>query len=98
MKYNHTFIGSPIQFYPTTSIQSSNKVHFEIYLGQSRVEIEHYSIVYLSRSKHCSAELPLRVVLMCAVLMHGYLISLCCEYEAHPTEGLRYSTSNAVKQ
>ena len=29
-------------------------------LWQSRVEIQHYSIAYLSRLKHCSAELPLK--------------------------------------
>ena len=29
-------------------------------LWQSRVEIQHYSVAYLSRLKHCSAELPLK--------------------------------------
>jgi len=29
-------------------------------LWQSRVEIQHHSVAYLSRLKYCSAELPLK--------------------------------------
>jgi len=39
-------------------------------MWQSQVEIEHYSIAYLSRSKHYSAELLLRAGLIHAALMH----------------------------
>ena len=45
-------------------------VLFVTYMWQSRVEIEHYSVAYLIallRSKHSSAELPLRAGLIRAV-------------------------------
>ena len=51
------------------------------HMWQSWVEIEHYSVTYLSRLKHCSAELLLRAGLM---LMLGYLITVCSEYEPCP--------------
>ena len=66
-------------------------------MWQSQVEIKHYSAAYLLRSKHCSAELPLRAGLMCTALMHEYPISLRA-YDPPPfMEVLCYSTSNVVK-
>ena len=55
--------------------------HIPVMNMQSQVEIE---LVYLSHSKCCSTELPLRAELICAALMHGYLISLHSEYEPCP--------------
>ena len=54
------------------------------HMWQSQVEIEHYSIAYLSCSKHYSAELLLRVGLIRTALMHEYLISLCSACEPCP--------------
>ena len=57
---------------------------FTTHMGQSWVEIEHDSHAYLPCSKCYSAELLLRVGLMHAALMHGYLKSLHSAYEPHP--------------
>ena len=66
---------------------------------QSQVEIEHYSVAYLTallRSKRCSAVFPLRAGLICAVKLHQCLISLHSTYEPPLMKVLRYSASNAV--
>ena len=67
------------------------------HMWQSRVEIEHYSIAYLSRSKCCSAELPLRAGLIRAAWMYGYLISLVANTSLTLNGSLRYSTLSAEK-
>ena len=51
-----------VKYYPF--VRSSTHV------WQSQVETKHYSIAYLSRSKHYSAELPLRAGLIRTALMH----------------------------
>ena len=57
------------------------------YMWQSRVEsniIVLCNLTMLSHSKHCSANLPLRVRLIHKVKMHEYLISLFTAYELCP--------------
>ena len=53
--------------------------NIKLYMWQSRVEIEHYSVAYFSTalppSKHCSAVLPLRAGLICAMLTYQALIN-----------------------
>ena len=66
-------------------------------MWQSRVEILLRISTMLMRSKRCSAELPLRVGLICIALMHGYLISLRSAFDAPPLTGvLRYRDLNTV--
>ena len=68
---------------------------------QSQVEIKHYSIAYLSHSKHCGAELPLGAGLIHTALMDEYLISLHVAHTSHTLNGhsalLHFKRSNVVE-
>ena len=73
-------------------------------MWQSRVEIEHYSVVYFDHittgSKSSNAELPLRAGLICTAKTHEYLLSLRSAYEPCPLWKFAlqcFECGNAVK-